>query len=499
MAIPRSEEIKDLAVKYSKQQLAQLAQRGEVDPTTAIMAGMMRDRIVQAEMKPPETTVFQDTFAPPQTAMAPAGLGATPQGQQMAPQMQQAQAPVTAAQGGLMALDVPDDMVPDEYAGGGIIAFSNGGASTRGVIPYDPTTPFNRMFPDPNRRVPMTEEEKEEARRLREMGLFDAIGELTSPVTNRIKNYFSNLSGDLAGRRDLAPAPNPAVIDDYPGINFTDADIAKAMGPTPNAPGQGAPAARPANQPAPKAGPAAQAGPAGIAPEAAPLTIAEMLKQREAEERAFVGENPKIAKMQELLDKQDEDSFLDRALRSLQMITAGEALRTKGDTSGLKEVMTTEGERKKSKTARAEKRAELEGADYERRAGIFKEVAGERREEAKTKADRAFQEKLLNRKLEVQEKIAKMKPESATAELIKLARSKDPVDRQIYKDLTASKSGAMTREDAVKLALQSNPTLAYAGKEAELEETVKRILGTVSTGGYTPTAQQQSILDKYNK
>jgi hypothetical protein len=129
MAIPRSEEIKDLAIKYSKQQLAQLAQRGEVDPTTAIMAGMMRDRIVQAEMiqQMPDTTVFQDTFTPKQD-MASAAMG-PPQDQ-----LAQMRAPVEGqpqmammAQGGLASLDVPDDMVPDEYAGGGIIAFDVGG------------------------------------------------------------------------------------------------------------------------------------------------------------------------------------------------------------------------------------------------------------------------------------------------------------------------------------------------------------------------------------
>jgi hypothetical protein len=129
MAIPRSEEIKDLAIKYSKQQLAQLAQRGEVDPTTAIMAGMMRDRIVQSEMiqQMPDTTVFQDTFTPKQD-MASAAMGA-PQDQ-----LAQMRAPVEGqpqmammAQGGLASLDVPDDMVPDEYAGGGIIAFDVGG------------------------------------------------------------------------------------------------------------------------------------------------------------------------------------------------------------------------------------------------------------------------------------------------------------------------------------------------------------------------------------
>jgi hypothetical protein len=378
-------------------------------------------------------------------------------------------------------------------AGGGMIAFNDGGVArfqNRGVVQYDPTTPFNRMFPDPNRRVPMTEEELAEARRLKEMGVLEGLNEF---IINPVKGFFSKGSG----RQDLRIAENQRAYDDIPDVPFNEAFNAPAQAP---AAGQGGPTGPAGSAPArtaPMAGPAAQAGPAGIAPEAAPLTIAEMLKQREAEERAFVGEDPRIKKMQEMLKKQGEEPFLDRASRALQMIAAGEQLRTKGDTAGLKESMATEAARRKAMAEREEKLAQLEGADYERRSGIFKEVAGERREEAKTKADRAFQEKLLNRKLEVQEKIAKMKPESATAELIKLARSKDPVDRQIYKDLTASKSGAMTREDAVKLALQSNPTLAYAGKEAELEETVKRILGTVSTGGYTPTAQQQSILDKY--
>jgi hypothetical protein len=110
----------------NKQKIAQAAQMGLVDPTAAVLAGMFIDkmRTAQQEEAAPNQTVAQQTFAPTQMAMAPAGLGATPEGQQMAPQMQQA--PVTAAEGGLMSLDVPDNMY-DGYAGGGIIAFANGG------------------------------------------------------------------------------------------------------------------------------------------------------------------------------------------------------------------------------------------------------------------------------------------------------------------------------------------------------------------------------------
>jgi hypothetical protein len=385
-------------------------------------------------------------------------------------------------------------------AGGGMVAFNNGGIArfqNTGLVAPSQYQGIGSAGKYPLGIGPQPPELDELIKKYGKnilkvlKGAKSAIGLSPSQLLLRTNSLNENEAEQLRQYRNLAEFQ--AAYDDISDSPFSESFNAPAAGPKQNVPAAGS------KQNTPMAGPATQAGPAGIAPEAAPLTIAEMLKQREAEERAFVGEDPRIKKMQEMLKKQGEEPFLDRASRALQMIAAGEQLRTKGDTAGLKESMATEAARRKAMAEREEKLAQLEGADYERKSGIFKEVAGERREEAKTKADRAFQEKLLNRKLEIQEKIAKMKPESATAELIKLARSKDPVDRQIYKDLTASKSGAMTREDAVKLALQSNPTLGYAGKEAELEETIKRILGTVSTGGYTPTAQQQSILDKYNK
>jgi hypothetical protein len=48
-------QVKDAALKYDKPTLARLAQSGQLSPTLAVMAGMMRDRIVQSEMKPPDT------------------------------------------------------------------------------------------------------------------------------------------------------------------------------------------------------------------------------------------------------------------------------------------------------------------------------------------------------------------------------------------------------------------------------------------------------------
>jgi len=92
-------------------------QKGEIaDPTKAIMAGMAIDRIAASAIKPPTTTVAQDTFAPqPQ-----AGIGA------MAPGMEQGMGQPQPQ--GLDQIPVPDQMfnAPQGMAGGGIVAFQAG-------------------------------------------------------------------------------------------------------------------------------------------------------------------------------------------------------------------------------------------------------------------------------------------------------------------------------------------------------------------------------------
>lgn len=123
-----------VAAKYGgdKRKIGEAARMGLVNPTVAVMAGMFIDRMRNAAIaeQKPSTTVAQDVMAPaPATQMA--GLGATPQAQ-AAPQMptQMAAAPsqtVSMAKGGLSSLPVDEDMFPDEYAGGGIIAFQGGG------------------------------------------------------------------------------------------------------------------------------------------------------------------------------------------------------------------------------------------------------------------------------------------------------------------------------------------------------------------------------------
>jgi hypothetical protein len=123
MAMPEMEAVKDAALKYDKPTLARLAQSGQLSPTLAVMAGMMRDRIVQSEMKPPSPpTVAEEVMQPMGQRM---GLGAiAPGGQPQAQQPQQAQ-----PQGqGLDQVPVPPQMFERQgMASGGIVAFQAGG------------------------------------------------------------------------------------------------------------------------------------------------------------------------------------------------------------------------------------------------------------------------------------------------------------------------------------------------------------------------------------
>jgi hypothetical protein len=92
MAMPEMEAVKDAALKYDKPTLARLAQSGQLSPTLAVMAGMMRDRVVQSEMKPPTPpTVAEEVMQPMGQRM---GLGAiAPGGQPQAPQQMPPQMP----------------------------------------------------------------------------------------------------------------------------------------------------------------------------------------------------------------------------------------------------------------------------------------------------------------------------------------------------------------------------------------------------------------------
>jgi len=150
MATADFEQVKDLVAKYGdKATIGRMAAMGMVEPTTAVLAGMMIDRITQQNMKPPTTTVAQDVLAPqppapqmqppaqpqpgqPDPAMQGQPQPGMPQQPQPMPQQPQPQPQMMRA-GGVAALDVPDNMY-DSYAGGGVVAFSQGGMGLRNTF-----------------------------------------------------------------------------------------------------------------------------------------------------------------------------------------------------------------------------------------------------------------------------------------------------------------------------------------------------------------------------
>jgi hypothetical protein len=125
----RIDQVRELATKYSKPELQRMVQMGLVGPQEAVMAGMMIDRIAKSAMTPPQSTVAQDVLGMAPTA-AQGQMPQMPQGQMPQEQMP---SPQMAADGGIMgALPYSDGVaalptnLPD-YAGGGIVAFADGG------------------------------------------------------------------------------------------------------------------------------------------------------------------------------------------------------------------------------------------------------------------------------------------------------------------------------------------------------------------------------------
>ena len=133
MAIPGIQEIQKLATSYSKAQLKQMAQRGLIDPTKAVMAGMMIDRIQKQNMQPPQQTVADEVMGapqmPPEMAAGVAGLPSN-----LPPQM---------AGGGIVAFADGGDI--DDYADGGVVGYAGGGGA--GIIDVvDPNWASSKSF-----------------------------------------------------------------------------------------------------------------------------------------------------------------------------------------------------------------------------------------------------------------------------------------------------------------------------------------------------------------
>ena len=142
----RVKEIEDLALNYSKNQLASLSQQGLLPAQTAVLAGMMQDRMQAASIPAPTATVAEKILGasptPPQggiASVAPTNIAsvAPPTGiNQPMPLNMPTQ---EMAYGGLAELDTNDMYDENSFAGGGIIAFAN-----RGLV-EDPNDPYKKQ------------------------------------------------------------------------------------------------------------------------------------------------------------------------------------------------------------------------------------------------------------------------------------------------------------------------------------------------------------------
>ena len=129
MAIPGIQEIQTLATKYSKAQLQQMAQRGLIDPTKAVMAGMMIDRIQKQNMQPPQQTVADEVLGANVLRDRFGNVVRSGSGQAIRTGVERDRfgnviRPDEKQSVGMTAL--PSGL-PEEMAGGGIVAFADGG------------------------------------------------------------------------------------------------------------------------------------------------------------------------------------------------------------------------------------------------------------------------------------------------------------------------------------------------------------------------------------
>jgi hypothetical protein len=186
----RIDEIRELATKYSKPDLARMVKMGLIDPQRALMAGMMIDRIAKSAMQPPQTTVAEDVLAAPTTAQ-----GQIPQGVMGAPGAPEPSAGVAGLPSGLQNM-----------AGGGIVAFADGDLVSasdtmrRGLASQQapmaaesglPTLPGGLRFKEYDAMAaPTLESEFETSRRAEQMAGVDTEG------------LFAKLQEEPAARRE---------------------------------------------------------------------------------------------------------------------------------------------------------------------------------------------------------------------------------------------------------------------------------------------------------
>jgi hypothetical protein len=419
--MPEMEAVKDAALKYDKPTLARLAQSGQLSPTLAVMAGMMRDRIVQSEMKPPApATVAEEVMQPMGQRM---GLAAAAQ----MPQQPRGQ--------GLNQVPVPQQMFERQgMASGGIVAFQNRGM-VEAPIPRPQTPSFTSALANQVSRDPQYLRAYQAARgeKMPRKDLVELMTILELQEFNRSGTIPERLSAQVQGRMiEDIPAfgagtyepevstpfvgKTPEQIDQFSGTQtsggaMSQTDPGAVEGDeTPSAAILKQDAEDQAKKAAAQQAAAQQAAaqPAAIQP---PVTekVPEKrtMEQLIAERTGLYGEDPRKAAMKAALENASKESESDRILESLRLISAGEEKRTKGTTKELESLLADRAKKKAAAEQRAYKAADIEGMDYDTRRKAIDSILGEQREEAKTKEERKFRVDLLTKELTAREGLSK--------------------------------------------------------------------------------------------
>ena len=200
----RVKEIQDLALNYSKEQLASLAQRGLLPAQTAVLAGMMKDRVEAASIPAPQTTVAEKVLGTsPTTSQQGIATVAPTNMASVAPQtginQPTTQAPTQMAYGGLAELDTGDMYKEDSFAGGGIVAFAN-----KGYVDSSTLSPYTAKEYEK-----MSEEEKALADRtaIKKKGLAGINIEDTPATRSMMQTLFGTgaYGIDMSGTPSITP------------------------------------------------------------------------------------------------------------------------------------------------------------------------------------------------------------------------------------------------------------------------------------------------------
>lgn len=141
--------IERLATQYSKKQLASFAQQGMLPAQSAVLAGMIQDRMQSNSIPAPTTSVAEKVLGasptPPQggiASVAPTNIASVAPQTGINQPMPSNMPTQEMAYGGLAELDTNDMYDENSFAGGGIIAFDGRQGS---YVSSDPNDPYKKQ------------------------------------------------------------------------------------------------------------------------------------------------------------------------------------------------------------------------------------------------------------------------------------------------------------------------------------------------------------------